>query len=705
MKNLIKQKIKDYKELDQDTLVLKIIQSFLIKTLLENKGDDFVFKIDKEKKNCSLISTTNKKEEIVYLLEYKNQKELEEIEIDSRKYSNFANTYYYSKIIMNVDLILNNPEYIALYLDEPDEFRLKSPKQLFKKYGIFIKTLNKPLSADERLSSELAFISCFKELGRIDDIFETKALFADLKNTIGIQTQSKRGGVQNVRDIYPLTKKEKQTQIKDIIKTLKKELDKPKEIGSSYQWFTEKGKEKDFNFIANETYVKKFKKNTDKIFYLITTNGGLIDGQNSVDSLLNIYNGMLDIKDNEFKDYRTLKFVKDFLIQTFELTKDGIVNEKKVKEIIDFLENSHIGINPTKAINFKIAVDTADSKNASIQVDKESLDVSKYIVEAIEMSKFAYKSSDYNEKTNNFEYEDLNININYPKKRREFYDNSNLIEFQELAAIYSNYKYIIEKENDIDLNNIARDMSKLRSFTKPIKKDDFILNFVKDFIDEENNSDEIKSIQSEIKVLNKVAGNSLSMLDLDDEFEFNDLEDLYEVVKEMQNLEIVRKLYNMLIEDHKKLKISKKEVQQKNKKTIALKNTDLYYSILKLLKTLDRKTIEIDTKELYRLNYTAYIFIILIVKIKKGIIKDLESFVNDINFEENLDNQINLFESKLKEIKSIYKVSLINEIFHRTTEKVFHPKEQIDDYKSFNNQLSLIKEFFNDDIESLKIKK
>lgn len=379
---------------------------------------------------------------------------------------------YVSISINNIEKLLEDPKNILLYLEENEFNKKHNSKKVFEKYGIFI--LTKKIESKKGniicYEKEVEFISKDKEHFDFpnfmkvstlssDPVFNTKNTFAKFEEAFFIPTISKIGGVQNVRDIKDMNDSDKSDQIYSIYESFLKEGYHKK----NYFWAEKEGKEKDFNYIINETivypylvpdemqsiankvftdinnilndeqaknlftsektdkmkkdiesFLERSKKELNNRFTLATLNGGLIDGQNSVDSLKKIYlflNDELPLDNNVVKK----------LIEINKKHSKGVDKES----LIEFFKKCYVPVKMGASTENDNAQDTAHHKNNTMTVTKDEIFMTKNVSSIKELSRSVLIESD--------------TNLHYPKKPTDIIEdicNFERVDFIDIAKAF-----------------------------------------------------------------------------------------------------------------------------------------------------------------------------------------------------------------------------------------------------------------------------
>ena len=410
----------------------EIARELLMQTYLSTEKDMYVTELYcDDAKRADLVSKIN--DNISCIIEVKsteinkNKKDISKIVDDS--FSQLKNFYihkvekdcFISVFIMDVEYILDNPDMITRYFNLSSDNRNNLSN--FEKYGIYMETrkynsMNKMISISSWHSLPRHGHFFIKE--NTSSIINISKIYCEIQNAINLPTSSSNSfGIKNVRDIKdPSIFAEKRDLILDIMDTILQAFKL-----QNTEIITTAGKEKEFLAISDETiHYAATTKNGARDLSISTLNGAIIDGQNSIDAFRWIINTLeKKIKKEHLDDILIEKKINAKLDDSF--------NEKKVKDLLGFIQHCPIVVNIEQTDDVSSARKKAISKNNTMQVTKGELEMSNFQIQ------IHFLAIDLLEKHG--------INIIFPKKESFLEDNKlsqKIIDISKLA----NYNFCIE---------------------------------------------------------------------------------------------------------------------------------------------------------------------------------------------------------------------------------------------------------------------
>lgn len=284
-------------------------------------------------------------------------------------------------VVMDVKKIIDQPSNLEKFIISPDREKTASgltknvDNKLFKKYGISIYT-KKYDPKTENYTSEMWFHmpkQCKVEIDRnVIDIFGQSQMVAEIQDAIHFPTVSSPFGVKNVRDIKnPEIDDAKKTLLLEIFKTV---LDgfktKDRSLINKY------GKEKDFVYINEQSIIKKIVFKNVEYYSLVTMNGAIVDGQNSI----HCFKVILDFIDSQIENKKQKNLPKYYekMEKVVRAVFEGDISLDEYKKLKQFVEQMKITIKCSNTENEKEATRVATNKNNTMAVTANELTASKF---------------------------------------------------------------------------------------------------------------------------------------------------------------------------------------------------------------------------------------------------------------------------------------------------------------------------------------
>lgn len=432
------------------------------------------------------------------------------------------NQDFYTTVIMtDIKKLVNNPLLLERFMTISNDKKLSHGIELFKEFGIYIETRKYNSIGSGFIDNSKKWYQipkhCIFELSPQKDVFGEKSKICKVKNAIYLPSSSSEFGIKNVRDIKdPEMFTPKRVLVKDILDTLIEAFNlKDKNL------LANNGKEKDFVYIENETIIQIRNYEEEKKFAVVTLNGAIVDGQNSLDALKRIVHIVDCVLRNQTLD---TKFEESI---AYKVRESGFNNKEVLEQFKQFILESHVLIKTTTCRDVRKARDIAISKNNTMEVTKNELTMSENIEKIQYLSNQVLLKSDYI--------------IGYPKKEnfgisKKMLDK-NMIMADNVAQYFKNYRHIIKsvvlgtkeifniiqrlnKEdavydlnlltnvfvNEIDVNNkskgLTKDSADLQALKERIKQINIMQKSFKDDLEKRFNPSDREYIELKIEELN-----------------------------------------------------------------------------------------------------------------------------------------------------------------------------------------------------------
>lgn len=292
--------------------------------------------------------------------------------IQIQKYlKHIKNNTYFSIIITDCDKIIDDSLSYLNFFEDSDILK-SNPYYSLKNNGLAILTFEYIYEFDiinlksnnTPLHIPVEWIS-FKALGKKNIPFADKEngeIGIKVINAIDVPTSgTKSVSVRNVREIKDLSEPSKKEIVESILIDLVKAF--KKNPNNQYAFF-EEGHYKYFQYISNQTMIHE--KGDRSI--IVTLDGALVDGQNSVNSFKII---CCTIKSYLLKEKLTNE-------QSSLLSKIKIdISDSGLNEFLNFIQNLYIRFSLREIENYEQAVHSAYVKNHSMPVKEEEIIIAK----------------------------------------------------------------------------------------------------------------------------------------------------------------------------------------------------------------------------------------------------------------------------------------------------------------------------------------
>lgn len=313
--------------------------------------------------------------------------------------------FFVTVIITDVETLYEDPTRIERFSNTPIVDKIKNPLKLFIECGLYIETRRFSVIENKILNNkvwyEIPNISIY-ETNKNTDESGQRVKISKINDAINFPFSSSQFGIKNVRDVKDpeifLPKKNLVEMILDtvIIAEENNDLDM---IGIQ-------GKEKDFLYIEEDTIFQKIEQPFgNSKFIIISMNGAIVDGQNSIDSfkiIIKVINAKL--KKYEMKNNYNYEDLSNFENRLLDVISKKYTSESQIRKLKSFLEDSYIVLKITKVKNVNQARTIAASKNASMLVSKTELAASKNYEKVQAISQYLFNSKnlilDYVKKEN-----------------------------------------------------------------------------------------------------------------------------------------------------------------------------------------------------------------------------------------------------------------------------------------------------------------
>lgn len=397
------------------------------------------------------------------------------------KYLNSNGDAFVSVVLLDVEKIVENPMRLEKFKTASEHNKRTGGCTLFKKHGVYIITKKylKSLNNYEDTTWHDIPKHCIIEVNREEkmlDEFRVPQRVANIKDAILFPTASSSYGIKNVRDVKdPEEDEKKKDLLISIFKTCLKAFEK-----KDYTLINKRGKEKDFVYIKNETFIHHHEFQQKSIYVLTTMNGAIVDGQNSIDcfkKIMEFLNVKISYDKTECPSY--YKKLSEIVNQTRSFS------ERDYKEFKTFVESIEITIKPTPTESVEDAINIAINKNNTMPVTDDELEMSQ------NMNAIQIISNDL--------LLEQDLIIGYPKKSHfgvsELDKKEKYIEFTRLANVYQVFDAIRNKDG-FKIKDIYNFKNKI---TKKNNKSS-LFKLIKDFSEEVAPDDSaiLKDIEKEI---------------------------------------------------------------------------------------------------------------------------------------------------------------------------------------------------------------
>lgn len=286
--------------------------------------------------------------------------------------------FFVTVIITDVETLYDDPTRIERFSTTPNEEKKNSPLSLFKECGLYIET--RRFSVDEnKILNEVSWnvipnISIY-ETSKIKDESGQRMKKSKISDVISFPFSSSQFGIKNVRDVKdPEMFLPKKILVENILDTVFKAYE-----ANDFDLIGIQGKEKDFLYIDEETIFQKIPQPSgNSQFIIVSMNGAIVDGQNSIDSF-KIIKKIIESRQKKYQEKNEYNFED---LSSFELRlRDEITkktpSESQLNSLSNFLDECYVSLKITKVKNVNQARVIAASKNASMLVSKSELEASK----------------------------------------------------------------------------------------------------------------------------------------------------------------------------------------------------------------------------------------------------------------------------------------------------------------------------------------
>lgn len=534
---------------------------------------------------------------------------------------------YTSVILTDIQKIIENPNIIDLFNNYVGEFL--SPFEYLSYFGIYVENRIYSISKKEFTKTTYHNIPIVEKWNRINpkdlkigNNFIFTRFVDDAYYTI---TSTSAMGVSNVRErINPLESSTKKTLSLNILKTLLKGYFDKKNT----KIMNIHGEAKTFIFLEKETITYY----SDNELYITTTNGALINGQQSTHVphiLIEFIN-----KKNETCSKNELKFKNNI---DDILSKNNIKTENEKNELIEFIKQCSFNYQIESIDTEENIRDIAISRNTSLPVNKiENL------MATIYGAKYKFLSNKINEK--------IKILFPYPNSSKKYtkISNSNTT-IMEVPIIYS-YLKDFDKKNEKNENFIifkSLNYNPLKYFEKDMEKPiNTVINAkIHQNKDLETKKNELNLIEEKIKELDE--------LNLKNEVIKNRIEEL---LQEKENLKVnINEIENNLV----KFFIIKED--KLNDILNYIKKYEFVFSIITNL-------IDEEKKKILDKDFKSLIFLIL-----KSISKKINRKIIDLD-EEILKEEVAKFIDNILDIKLNYNFNWISDVGNFKSKELLNNK-------------------------------
>jgi len=376
-------------------------------------------------------------------------------------------------VLMDVLKILENPENFEKFYNIETAAKHKNGYSMFKNLGIYIETRHF-IPSMQGYSSNIAFhFPSISVLVAGGEKIKTK-------NTLMMVTKSSPEGIKNIRNRISMTNSDKKNLVTSILSSLITAYHN----NANKKQFIHGSKHKVFVYIkANTIRIKNLLKN----IILVSTEGAMVDGQNSADAIRIILNTIDRIGNEKLTTKNSEKLERDI---GKLIVKNKIINNLELASFVSFIDGIDFKIEVIETTKREEAIRIAIAQNTSVEVDKEYREMSSIQEEIVTLNNFTFSNLDYMLITpqldiSTFSKRSLERSMQYDEFTRRYYYISLLLAEQEKG-------------------NIAK--SQLVTYTRDIgaNKQKGITQLVNEFIQNEEefslNDIELKDVDDDIIV-------------------------------------------------------------------------------------------------------------------------------------------------------------------------------------------------------------
>jgi hypothetical protein len=300
--------------------------------------------------------------------------------VQMQKYINYVNDneVFGTVVIIDVYKILQNPENFEKFSAVKTIEKQEKQYDIFKKFGICIETRHFITSSGEHSPNVVFHFPSISVLSAGGEKIKTG-------HVLMMATKSSPEGIRNIRNNISISNIKKRTLVKSILSSLLEAYHNNK----NKKQFINGSKHKVFVYIAGNTIREK---NPLKNVIIVSTEGAMVDGQNSTDAIRIILKAI-----NRVKTEKLTKLNSECLEREIRntLKKNKIIINLELDSFVSFINSLDFKIEVVETDNRDEAIKIALAQNTSVEVEKSYIEMSNYQEEISAVGNHTLVNLDY----------------------------------------------------------------------------------------------------------------------------------------------------------------------------------------------------------------------------------------------------------------------------------------------------------------------